>query len=52
MLLHGNAKLTPFQRDLLCVRVRDEGWTVEEACRSGRLFGTHRVSLVGSPRRG
>src|SRR6059058_2715964 len=31
MLLHGNAKLTPFQRDLLCVRVRHEGWTVAEA---------------------
>ena len=31
MRLHGNAKLTPFQRALLCVRVRDEGWTVEEA---------------------
>ena len=31
MLLHGNAKLTPFQRTLLSVRVRDEGWTVEEA---------------------
>ena len=31
MRLHGNAKLTPFQRGLLCVRVRDDGWTVEEA---------------------
>ena len=31
MRLHGNAKLTPFQRDLLCVRVRVEGWTVAEA---------------------
>ena len=31
MRLHGSAKLTPFQRDLLCVRVRDEGWTVEDA---------------------
>ena len=31
MRLHGNAKLTPFQRDLLCDRVREEGWTVEEA---------------------
>jgi transposase InsO family protein len=31
MLLHGNARLTPFQRSLLCVRVRDEGWTVAEA---------------------
>jgi transposase InsO family protein len=31
MLLHGNARLTPFQRALLCDRVREEGWTVEEA---------------------
>ena len=31
MRLHGNAKLTPFQRALLCERVREEGWTVEEA---------------------
>lgn len=31
MLLHGNARLTPFQRTLLCVRVRDEHWTVAEA---------------------
>jgi transposase InsO family protein len=31
MRLHGNARLTPFQRALLCDRVRDEGWTVAEA---------------------
>ena len=31
MLLHGNARLNPFQRTLLCERVRLEGWTVEEA---------------------
>src|SRR5436853_7437368 len=31
MLVHGNARLTPFQRSLLCVRVREEGWTVAEA---------------------
>jgi transposase InsO family protein len=29
--LHGNARLTPFQRELMCRRVRDDGWTVEEA---------------------
>jgi transposase InsO family protein len=29
--LHGNAKLTPFMRDLMCRRVVDEGWTVGEA---------------------
>jgi transposase InsO family protein len=31
MLLHGNARLSPFQRALVCERVRLEGWTVEEA---------------------
>jgi transposase InsO family protein len=29
--LHGNARLTPFQRALMCSRVREEGWTVAEA---------------------
>jgi transposase InsO family protein len=29
--LHGNARLTPVQRRLMCVRVDDEGWTVAEA---------------------
>ena len=31
MQLHGNARLTPFQRALLCGRVREEGWTVADA---------------------
>ena len=31
MKLHGNARLTPVQRRLMCVRVDDEGWTVAEA---------------------
>ena len=31
MLLHGNARLTPYQRRLLCERVRCESWTVGEA---------------------
>jgi transposase InsO family protein len=29
--LHGNARLTPVQRRLMCVRVDGEGWTVAEA---------------------
>jgi transposase InsO family protein len=29
--LHGNARLTPAGRELMCRRVRDDGWTVEEA---------------------
>jgi transposase InsO family protein len=29
--LHGNARLAPFQRELLCRRVDEEGWTVGEA---------------------
>ena len=31
MELHGNAKLTPYMRELMCRRVVDEGWTVAEA---------------------
>ncbi len=31
MRLHGNARLTPYQRQLLCDRVRIERWTVAEA---------------------
>src|SRR5262245_14423317 len=31
MRLHGNARLAPFQRALLCERVRVEGWTVSDA---------------------
>ena len=31
MNLHGNARLTPASRELLCRRVRDDGWTVAEA---------------------
>jgi transposase InsO family protein len=29
--LHGNARLTPFQRMLMCRRVREEGWTIQAA---------------------
>jgi transposase InsO family protein len=29
--LHGNARLCPFSRELMCRRIDDEGWTVEEA---------------------
>jgi transposase len=31
MELHGNARLTPYSRTLMCERVREEGWTVAEA---------------------
>ena len=31
MELHGNAKLTPYMRELMCRRVVEEGWTVGEA---------------------
>lgn len=31
MLIHGNARLLPRQRALMCERVRHEGWTVIEA---------------------
>ena len=31
MELHGNARLTPHGRMLMCQRVRDDGWTAAEA---------------------
>src|SRR5258708_14298594 len=31
MRLHGNARLTPHGRDLMCRRVREQGWTIAEA---------------------
>ena len=31
MELHGNARLAPFTRELICRRVEEEGWTAEEA---------------------
>lgn len=31
MLIHGNARLLPRQRALMCERVRHEGWTISEA---------------------
>lgn len=31
MKLHGNARLTPYQRDLMCRRVRVEGWKIADA---------------------
>lgn len=31
MQIHGNARLLPRQRTLMCERVRHEGWTIDEA---------------------
>ena len=31
MKLHGNARLAPYTRALMCQRVVDDGWTIEEA---------------------
>ena len=31
MDLHGNARLCPFQRELMCTRVRREGWSIASA---------------------
>jgi transposase InsO family protein len=31
VLIHGNARLLPCQRVLMCERVRHEGWTINEA---------------------
>ncbi len=37
MKLHGNAKLTPVQRRLMCARVDEEGWTVAEAAEAAGI---------------
>ncbi len=37
MNLHGNARLTPSQRRLLCQRVDEEGWTVADAADAAGL---------------
>ena len=34
MKIHGNARLLPRQRALLCERVRLEGWTISDAAKS------------------
>jgi transposase InsO family protein len=31
MRLHGNARLSPYSRELMCRRVRHDGWTIAEA---------------------
>ena len=31
MELHGNARLCPFQRQLMCTRVRHDGWSIVDA---------------------
>jgi transposase InsO family protein len=35
--LHGNARLTPVQRRLMCQRIDEEGWTVSDAAESAGL---------------
>ena len=37
MKLHGNARLTPVQRRLMCARVDVEGWTVAEAAEAAGI---------------
>ena len=34
MQLHGNARLCPFQRQLMCTRVRHQGWTIANAAQA------------------
>lgn len=34
MELHGNARLCPFQRQLMCTRVRHEGWKIIDAAQA------------------
>jgi leucine-zipper of insertion element IS481 len=35
--LHGNAKLTPVQRRLMCARVDVDGWTVAEVAEAAGI---------------
>lgn len=37
MKLHGNARLTPVQRQLLCQRIDEEGWTVSDAAEAAGI---------------
>jgi len=50
--LHGNARLTPVQRRLLCQRVDEEHWTVADAAEVAGDQRTARVRVVGSLARG
>jgi hypothetical protein len=42
--LHGDARLAPHQRDLMCRRVREDGLGGRGG---GWMFGADHVSLVG-----
>ena len=37
MKLHGNTRLTPIQRRLLCERIDEDGWTVTDAAEAAGI---------------
>jgi hypothetical protein len=47
--LHGNARLTPGQRRLLCQRVDEERWTVGDAADAATLWRGRRDAVRASP---
>ena len=51
MELHGNARLTPVQTDLMCERVRLEGWTSRRRPTAAGCSERTGVSVVGPLRR-
>lgn len=52
MKLHGNARLTPVQRRLLCMRVDVEGWTVSDAAEAAGLSERRAYVWLGRWRAG
>ena len=52
MQIHGNARLLPRQRTLMCERVRHEGWTVDEAAEAFGVSTRTVLPVAGPLRRG
>lgn len=52
MKLHGNARLTPVQRRLMCQRIGDEGWTVADAAEAAGISERRAYVWLGRWRSG
>jgi len=50
--LHGNARLTPVQRRLMCERIDEEGWTVADAAEAAGLSERRAYVWLGRWRAG
>jgi transposase InsO family protein len=50
--LHGNARLTPVQRQLMCRRIDEEGWTVSDAAEAAGLSERRAYVWLGRWRAG